>query len=188
MMTAQPPGFKPANATHLISCKTSGCTAFMLCRKFTDPCRDRANRRTRPRLPSQLVSQCAENTNEPQRNRAPGSTLAVHTRACRRRRLTEATPRGFKPLRAEPNGFRVHLLNRSDTVSLVWARAARCTLGPGLRARRPSQLRLQRAHPAAGWRCGLALFSLAWACDGSFKPPALCKFGAIPAAAPWPNG
>ena len=29
-----------------------------------------------------------------------------------------ATPRGFEPLRAEPNGFRVHLLNRSDTVSL----------------------------------------------------------------------
>ena len=28
-----------------------------------------------------------------------------------------ATPRGFEPLRAEPNGFRVHLLNRSDTVS-----------------------------------------------------------------------
>ena len=30
----------------------------------------------------------------------------------------KATPRGFEPLRAEPNGFRVHLLNRSDTVSL----------------------------------------------------------------------
>ena len=29
----------------------------------------------------------------------------------------EATPRGFEPLRAEPNGFRVHLLSRSDTVS-----------------------------------------------------------------------
>ena len=28
-----------------------------------------------------------------------------------------ATPRGFEPLRAEPNGFRVHLLSRSDTVS-----------------------------------------------------------------------
>ena len=33
----------------------------------------------------------------------------------------KATPRGLEPLRAEPNGFRVHLLNRSDTVSLtVW--------------------------------------------------------------------
>ena len=30
---------------------------------------------------------------------------------------TQTTPRGFEPLRAEPNGFRVHLLNRSDTVS-----------------------------------------------------------------------
>ena len=27
------------------------------------------------------------------------------------------TPRGFEPLRAEPNRFRVHLLSRSDTVS-----------------------------------------------------------------------
>ena len=27
------------------------------------------------------------------------------------------TARGFEPLRAEPNGFRVHLLNRSDTLS-----------------------------------------------------------------------
>ena len=29
----------------------------------------------------------------------------------------ETTARGFEPLRAEPNGFRVHLLNRSDTLS-----------------------------------------------------------------------
>ena len=28
------------------------------------------------------------------------------------------TPRGFEPLRAEPNGFLVHLLNHSDTVSM----------------------------------------------------------------------
>ena len=31
--------------------------------------------------------------------------------------LIEATARGFEPLRAEPNGFRVHLLSRSDTLS-----------------------------------------------------------------------
>ena len=31
--------------------------------------------------------------------------------------LNAATPRGFKPLWAEPSGFRVHLLSRSDTVS-----------------------------------------------------------------------
>ena len=30
-----------------------------------------------------------------------------------------STPRGFEPLRAEPNGFLVHLLNHSDTVSLA---------------------------------------------------------------------
>ena len=33
-----------------------------------------------------------------------------------------ATARGFEPLRAEPNGFRVHLLNRSDTLS--WSKDA----------------------------------------------------------------
>ena len=30
----------------------------------------------------------------------------------------KATARGFEPLWAEPNGFRVHLLSRSDTVSV----------------------------------------------------------------------
>ena len=33
--------------------------------------------------------------------------------------LREATPKGFEPLRAEPNGSRVHFLNHSDTVSIV---------------------------------------------------------------------
>ena len=33
------------------------------------------------------------------------------------------TARGFEPLRAEPNGFRVHLLGRSDTLSMVHAKA-----------------------------------------------------------------
>ena len=32
-------------------------------------------------------------------------------------RPQKTTARGFEPLRAEPNGFRVHLLNRSDTLS-----------------------------------------------------------------------
>ena len=32
-------------------------------------------------------------------------------------RQTNSTPRGFEPLRAEPVGFRVQLLSRSDTVS-----------------------------------------------------------------------
>ena len=35
--------------------------------------------------------------------------------------FAKATPRGFEPLRAEPNGFRVHLLSHSDTVSCQWA-------------------------------------------------------------------
>ena len=29
----------------------------------------------------------------------------------------KATPKGFEPLRAEPNGFLVHLLSHSDKVS-----------------------------------------------------------------------
>ena len=35
--------------------------------------------------------------------------------------LVKSTARGFEPLRAEPNGFRVHLLNRLDTLSWVLA-------------------------------------------------------------------
>ena len=34
------------------------------------------------------------------------------------KQVDEATARGFEPLRAEPNGFRVHLLSRSDTLSV----------------------------------------------------------------------
>ena len=44
------------------------------------------------------------------------------SRSCNLRELTlplkeQATPRGFEPLRAEPNGFRVHPLGHSGTVS-----------------------------------------------------------------------
>jgi hypothetical protein len=41
---------------------------------------------------------------EPQPQRSPSRSI-------------KSTPRGFEPLRAEPNGFLVHLLSRSDTVS-----------------------------------------------------------------------
>ena len=40
--------------------------------------------------------------------------LQLHSRY---QRLAKPTPRGFEPLRAEPNGFRVHPLDRSGTVS-----------------------------------------------------------------------
>jgi hypothetical protein len=43
-------------------------------------------------------------------------TLHPHGTSCLAK-VHHTTPRGFEPLRAEPNGFRVHLLNRSDTVS-----------------------------------------------------------------------
>ena len=39
--------------------------------------------------------------------------------------LWKATARGFEPLRAEPNGFPVHLLSRSDTLS--WLKAKTLT-------------------------------------------------------------
>ena len=34
----------------------------------------------------------------------------------------KSTPKGFEPSRAEPNGFLVHLLNHSDTVSVLMPR------------------------------------------------------------------
>ena len=40
--------------------------------------------------------------------------LQLHSRY---QRLAKPTPMGFEPLRAEPNGFRVHPLGRSGTVS-----------------------------------------------------------------------
>ena len=36
-------------------------------------------------------------------------------------RNCKATTKGFEPSRAEPNGFRVHLLNHSDTLSCMQA-------------------------------------------------------------------
>ena len=46
---------------------------------------------------------------------------------CKRKPM-ETTPRGFEPLRAEPNGFLVHLLNHSDTVSCSAASCFKCSL------------------------------------------------------------
>ena len=40
----------------------------------------------------------------------------------------KATPRGFEPLRAEPNGFRVHLLSHSDKCHACDARLMRLRL------------------------------------------------------------
>ena len=49
----------------------------------------------------------------------------------------KSTARGFEPLRAEPNGFRVHLLNHSDTLSYHNLKSVRttrisATIGAGL--------------------------------------------------------
>ena len=46
-----------------------------------------------------------------------GSHLVLELAIGHRRISPKATARGFEPLRAEPNGFRVHLLSRSDTLS-----------------------------------------------------------------------
>ena len=56
----------------------------------------------------------------------------------RRLGLEQATARGFEPLRAEANGFRVHLLNRSDTLSL--------SKGDQLAASTENQPESPRAH------------------------------------------
>ena len=45
---------------------------------------------------------------------------------CQRRVHRRATPRGFEPLQAEPNGFLVHLLDHSDTVSIVATHGMEC--------------------------------------------------------------
>ena len=52
------------------------------------------------------------------------STHELHsiTKPKRPQARTHATPRGFELLRAEPNGFLVHLLNHSDTVSCCLVR------------------------------------------------------------------
>ena len=51
-----------------------------------------------------------------QRRRAGQAGLMLFGEAMQQ--VDEATARGFEPLRAEPNGFRVHLLSRSDTLSV----------------------------------------------------------------------
>ena len=47
--------------------------------------------------------------------------------------VPKATPRGFEPLRAEPNGFRVHILDCSDTVSCMAQQDAEALLHPSAR-------------------------------------------------------
>ena len=44
-----------------------------------------------------------------------------------------STARGFETLRAEPNGFRVHLLDRSDTVSCMAQQDGEALLQPSAR-------------------------------------------------------
>ena len=89
---------------------------------------------------------------KPPKLRAPGNCLPLSIASQRIVRQTHcshpeglrSTPRGFEPLRAEPNGFRVHLLNRSDTMSLVWEPlnidghgAVRCVCNDWITHRRP---------------------------------------------------
>ncbi len=72
----------------------------------------------------------------------------------------KTTPRLFEPLRAEPNGFRVHLLNRSGTVSLRCNCAVQALRQTGLKA--ASSFRLRRPcvgltlRAALAARCGIS--------------------------------
>ncbi len=53
----------------------------------------------------------------------------------RRATKSNTTPRGFEPLRAEPIGFLVQLLNHSDTVSRLLVEVATPIIFGGLRNR-----------------------------------------------------
>ena len=73
----------------------------------------------------------------------PGGRTCIGLRRKPCALVQQATPRGFEPLRAEPNGFLVHLLSRSDTVSLTRERSP-CNIRASARmvaARRPERLR-----------------------------------------------
>ena len=77
--------------------------------------------------------------------------------------MPEATPRGFEPLRAEPNGFLVHLLNHSDTVSCQHsARTCHARRGePGELSQSPLEgCQLTSSSMCLRtWRCGGAVHS-----------------------------
>ena len=51
------------------------------------------------------------------RSDSHATPLRLLRQASKRMQWHAATARGFEPLRAEPNGFLVHLLNHSDTVT-----------------------------------------------------------------------
>ena len=76
--------------------------------------------------------------------------------------LQLTTPRGFEPLRAEPNGFLVDLLNHSDTVSVcghansVWACAKVCAH----RELPIAQTRPAKPAPKRGATCMFFKFAL----------------------------
>ena len=65
-----------------------------------------------------------------QKNKAPLACTPFASSRSSRVLRRRSTPRGFEPLRAEPNGFRVHLLSRSDTVSCL--RSAYVSAPPNL--------------------------------------------------------
>ena len=55
----------------------------------------------------------------------------------------KATPRGFEPLRAEPNGFLVHLLSHSDKVSY---QSCNCLPHPHMAIRVAASHKLLSSH------------------------------------------
>ena len=61
------------------------------------------------------------------------------------------TARGFEPLLAEPNGFRVHLLGRSGTLSMMRAKTGHAALGCAVGATPDSCAtgKLRRRHGVA---------------------------------------
>ena len=56
----------------------------------------------------------------------------------------KTTARGFEPLRAEPNGCRIHLLSRSDTLS--WSKDSAFRMQASMKQCRTRDTNLKKAH------------------------------------------
>ena len=62
---------------------------------------------------------------------------------------SKATPRGFEPLRAEPNGFLVHRLNHSATVSWRFGKCNAAVVGNNIVVFSDNLVPAARSAPAA---------------------------------------
>ena len=102
-------------------------------------------------------------------------------------RACESTTRGFEPLRAEPNGFLIHHLSHSVTLSCLFAASpiACQTSRSGHRIQLPGQLRRGRCPDSHQELAGTSESpSIACVRHTQFGPP-LAKPSLARAPAPW---